>query len=281
MKRILGLSAACLVLAQGCASSGGEQSGVYGPDRTLTFARDSLASRYPYARLSDCEEAGYFRHTLQALPVQARPGSEVTLHHLADRPAAGFDLIEARCTDQWTVTPPGAATLAQDRRTLEIAPDTEPGSVIVVSVLTGERTASAQIPVIAREALDIAGIWTPAGQSGCGTMPAPPRQLRFSTSGHMSAAWQLFESWWDYHVSYTLDAESGAFSFNAAGGENFPPGGGRQEGQVRVQDQDNLVFTGVFFGAEDPNFYRRLTAQVFELPEGCTIAYRRFPTPNG
>ena len=189
---------------------------------------------------------------------------------------SGIRPVSLECIE-WQIEPAGHASVSEGGERLTMAEDLVPGSVVELTAVIareGERTRSGtlRISILDDVSRQLIGTWSFDGVRGCDRMSIdPPREVRFEPENGMSVAWTVFERYWDYWGRYGWVPETGAFSFEATGG-NLIPSDVSASGQLVLEGAGLLALSGFDFGNRNPD------APSFLLSAeeaGCALVFRK------
>lgn len=175
-----------------------------------------------------------------------RQGSTMRLTPRVNAAPFGSPELPRHCVGSWTVT--GPATLSADQRTLTIAPDAAPGSIVTVSFRHGDEPVGRRIRVIGRDEVVLTGARSQQGLEGCSGAETVG-ELEFSGENRFSVTFRPFESYRDYWGSYTFDPATGRLRMTVERG-NFVPHGLDLEGEASLVD-GRLVLRDFFLGSRE------------------------------
>ena len=172
----------------------------------------------------DPEHCGTLEEAHDYLEVDPRPARQGATLRIAamQRRGHGFHDAPLDCTSDWSVSEPSLATLAEDRKSLSIAPDAAPGATVTISYRIKGESVTASLVVVAKGRLRH---HRPAGSAfGRGLRRLSwIGELEFTAGGGFSVTFQPFESYKDYWGGYRLDQATGALSLTVTGGNMTPP----------------------------------------------------------
>lgn len=198
----------------------------------------------------------------------------INVGHL-DQPHV-IDPVPVQCMD-WRISPPGAARISQDGSAIEISADAQPGADIeLTGTVRGSRRGAGsetlRIVIIDEITRQLIGTWSYDDVRGCeGVQVDPPLEIRFEVNNGLSATWTPFGRYWDYWGRYGWSPESGAFSFEATGG-NRVPADISATGQLVQEGTRHLAFSGFHFGTRESG---APPSSVSAEEAGCTLVFRR------
>lgn len=209
------------------------------------------------------EHCGTFEGVHDYLEVDPRPARQgATLRISAmQRRGHGWHDVPLDCTSDWSVSNPSLATLAEDRKSLHIAPDAPPGATVTISYRIKSETVTASFVVVAKDAFVITGRRGQRSAEGCDGYQKIG-ELEFTAGGGFSVTFQPFESYKDYWGGYLFHQETGTLTLNITGGNRKPPWLDL-EGKVRIASDGGLVLEDMYLGQPDGR----------PPPEGGTCGY--------
>lgn len=173
-----------------------------------------------------------------------RQGATIPVTPRADNSPAGQRALALQCTSDWAVR--GPATLAPDRRSVTIAPDAPPGSLVGITLRYGSQEVGGSFRVIGREEVVLTGRRSQRSAEGCENAE-PVRELEFAPDNRFSVTFRPFESYQDYWGTYRFDSATGALRMEVAGGNNVPAGLDL-EGTARLDGEGRLILEDMFLG---------------------------------
>ncbi|HEX8626096.1 MAG TPA: hypothetical protein VF782_13605 [Allosphingosinicella sp.] len=195
---------------------------------------------------TSCLQPGYHFAFVGMDTTVYRQGAVVRLTPTVDRSPAGTDEIPLKCTSGWAVT--GPAVLSPDRKSLTIAPDAAPGSIVLVRFQFEGKPVSTQFRVVARDEIVLTGRYSQQGLEGCHA-PEPVRELEFRPDNRFSVTFMPFETYQDYWGSYSFDPATKQIRLKVEGG-NFVPPSLDLEGEAELAE-GRLRLKGIFLGSRD------------------------------
>jgi len=216
-----------------------------------------------YEDLANCRDIYPSGAYLAASPAGARPGTTVEVRHsIGFGPGPRYN-IPLRCVSRWQVDPPGAATLSDNRRFLQISPDAAPGLPVTLTATANGELARITVPVIDPDVPNLLGNWLPLERQACNGRDLP-RELSIRPDGRILAAFEGTMAYWGDEYGYSFDPATGVFVM------------GNQTGRVTMETAGRIVFTGLAF----PSMTVRPPPPPYEEqeavdPASCTVIYQR------
>ncbi len=214
----------------------------------LALVAPALVVLTPRARADDFPAgcATLVGYGLIAQPGVVQQGDTVTLKPVKIGRWGEMAPLPASCVKGWSLSDPALARLKGDQ--LTIAPDAPVGTSLTVSATAAGQSVSLVLKIEAQGAASLVGYWSEIGSADCPTGDPALAELRFKGDGSFTVTWTPFETYVDYHGTYSFDPASGALTLV---GEpvNFMPDDTDLSGQARITPEGVLELTGIFFGA--------------------------------
>lgn len=225
-----------VVLSLAMTACATPEPGVFPGGAAMRGVPDSLADPTE-TRVIACREVSA-SHYIVSDPVAARPGDAVRLNHAAGGLYARRTL-PLQCVSQWRIYPAASARLSDDRRTLLVSPDAEPGSEITLSATANGHVHVLRVPILSPDQLDIYGNWSAVSPSACdGSLP--PAELRFNVDGTVWFYLGLSGTRWAPIWPFTVDFNTGSLTMLD------------QTGRAGINEEGQLVVTGIRFPTSLP-----------------------------
>lgn len=266
------VSAGLAVLLASCATTGaGEsaQDAVAGPVDCSSY-RASDAPLVFHAMDPNVPAAW----PTQRIVVSAGVTIPISVGHFD--PRRGIEPVPVQCVD-FQLSPSDAVRLSQDGLSIEIGEDAQPGSDIqLTGTLRGSRrgegSETLRIVIIDDTARQLIGTWSFDAVRGCDAAEVdPPLEIRFEVNNGLSVTWTPFGRYWDYWGRYEWSPDTGAFTFEATGG-NQVPADISVNGEMVLEDDRHLALSGVHFGTRERG---APPSGVSAAEAGCTLVFRR------
>jgi hypothetical protein len=199
----------------------------------------------------DPEHCETFEEAYDYLEVDPRPARQGATLRIApmQRRGHGWHDVPMDCTSDWSVSDPSLATLAEDRKSLSIAPDAAPGATVTISYRIKGESVTASLVVVAKDAFVITGRRGQRSAEGCEGYVSIG-ELEFTAGGGFSVTFRPFESYKDYWGSYLLHQETGSLTLSVTGGNLTPPSLDL-EGKARIANDGALVLEDMYLGQPD------------------------------
>lgn len=191
-------------------------------------------------------------------------------------PRQGITPVPVQCMD-FEISPSDAARISQDGLSIEIGEDARPGSDIQLTGTlrgsrAGEGSETLRIVIIDDIARQLIATWSFDAVRGCdGAEIDPPLEIRFEVNNGLSVTWTPFGRYWDYWGRYEWSPDSGAFSFEATGGNQIPSDISLN-GEMVLEGDRHLALSGVHFGTREQG---APASSVSAAEAGCTLVFRR------
>ena len=129
-----------------------------------------------------------------------------------------------------------------------------------------------RIVIIDDTARQLIGTWSFDAVRGCDAAEVdPPLEIRFEVNNGLSVTWTPFGRYWDYWGRYEWSPDTGAFTFEATGG-NQVPADISVNGEMVLEDDRHLALSGVHFGTRERG---APPSGVSAAEAGCTLVFRR------
>ena len=195
-----------------------------------------------------CAAPAEYAHFLSIQPGPARQGARLRI-----QPQRGLSYITEEeptaCLSDWRVSNPRAVTLAEDRKSIAIAPDAPAGEAVTISYMAAGKRREAQIRIVAKDAVVLTGTRSQQAIERCRAEAV--QELVFSDDGHFSVTFHPFETYKDYWGSYSFEAASAKLTLKIEGGNNIVTAP-EQTGTARYDADGKLVLDGFSFGRAEP-----------------------------
>ncbi|RZI99411.1 MAG: hypothetical protein EON90_11645 [Brevundimonas sp.] len=192
----------------------------------------------------------------------ARPGGEIDLY--ANAGLHGMIGVPLKCFSRWTSSNP-AVTVEAGRAKIVIGPDAVPGQDVEITGTAGERTVRTHFRIAPAGGPVLTGFWSQESVDCHGPVPGEPlRELRFNSEGGFAVTFVPFEVRQDYWGSVEFDPAAGRIGFVVDRG-NDVPANLMLKGRARVENENQLLIDGVYFGGLD----------VAPPAGGCSYAFRK------
>lgn len=191
-------------------------------------------------------------------------------------PRRGIEPVPVQCMD-FEISPSDGARISQDGLSIEIGNDARPGSdIMLTGTLRGSRRGEGaetlRIVIIDETARQLIGTWSFDTVRDCeGAEVDAPLEIRFEADNGLSVTWTPFGRYWDYWGRYEWSPDSGAFSFEATGGNQILVDISLN-GAMVLEGERHLSLSGVHFGTRERG---APPSSVSAADAGCTLVFRR------
>ncbi|WP_439633867.1 hypothetical protein [Glycocaulis sp.] len=191
-------------------------------------------------------------------------------------PRRGIEPVPVQCMD-FEISPSDGARISQDGLSIEIGEDARPGSdIMLTGTLRGSRrgegSETLRIVIIDDTARQLIATWSFDAVRGCDEAEIdPPLEIRFEVNNGLSVTWTPFGRYWDYWGRYEWSPETGAFSFEATGGNQIPSDIS-VNGEMALEGDRHLALSGVHFGTREQG---APPSSASSAEAGCTLVFRR------
>lgn len=192
----------------------------------------------------------------------ARPGGELALY--ANEGLHGMVGVPLKCFTRWASSDPTVAVDAE-RGKIVIGREATPGRDVEIAGTIGDRTVRTRFRIAPADGPVLTGFWSQESVDCHGPVPRDPlRELRFSSDGTFAVTFVPFEVRQDYWGPVEFDPAAGRIGFVVERG-NTVPAGLMLKGQARVENDNQLLIDGVYFGGLD----------VAPPAGGCSYVFRK------
>jgi len=215
----------------------------------LLFATVLMTAPVPQDDEPTCDAFGHDDSlSIGAAIAAARPGGEVSLY--ANEGLHGMIGVPLKCFSRWTSSDP-AVTVAPERGKIVISGVATPGRDVEIAGTLGDRTVRTRFRIAPAEGPVLTGFWSQESVDCHGPVPGEPlRELRFNSDGSFGVTFVPFEVRQDYWGPVEFDPVAGRIGFVVERG-NTVPADLMLKGRARVENDNQLLIDGVYFGGLD------------------------------
>jgi hypothetical protein len=229
----------------------------------LLFAATLIAAPVQQDEGPPCEAYGNDDSlSIGVVIAPGRPGGELTIH--ANEALHGMIAVPLKCFSAWSSSDP-AVTIAPERSKIVIGGEATPGRDVEITGTLNGRTVRTRFRIAPAEGPVLTGFWSQTSVDCHGPVPRDPlRELRFNSDGRFAVTFVPFEVRQDYWGQVEFDPAAGRIGFVVERG-NTVPADLMLKGRARVENDNQLLIDGVYFGGLD----------IAPPPEGCSYVFRK------
>jgi len=182
-------------------------------------------------------------------PREVRQGASVRLRPAWTSHPGAFDEIPQACLKGLKSSAPDQVRVARDGRSVTVAADATPGSIVKLTARIGDEVIEGSIRVVGATEGPLAGSRTQrtVACDGGGEPTKPVGELKFTATGAFDVTWEPFESYRDYWGTYAYDPATRRLVLTVTGG-NHVPEGLDLDGEARLRDDGSLALSGMWLG---------------------------------